>query len=265
MDQDLVLDYQAQCSGGQTDCLPQGQPEITGVVTDQDTGQPLGGARVQMFLQADPSISIETATAADGGYSLEVTAMPAGFYIHQASKAGYQTATRGRWYGGVGTTMNFELRAEVTGMIVQPTLIDITTVPDRVREREVFLRNFTAEVVDWNIEESGGERVSAYFPDELPSYRVFLPALTGDGAAQGQARETTGELQVPADESWLQVSPVSGSLDPNSSQRLGIVVDTTGLESGIYEAALLIHTGSSETPELQVRVRLTVARPGVGS
>ena len=266
VDQDLVLNYQAQRSGGMSDCLPQGQPELAGVVTDADTGLPIEGARVRMFLRADPSISIETTSAADGSYSMDITPMPAGFYLHEASKAGYRTATRSRWYGGVGSTMDFELRAEQTGVIVEPIRVEFTLPPDRTRDRGIFLRNFTAETIEWSVEESGGERVSAYFPNELPLYQVFLPAMSGSDSSQSSPpEEDARELQAVAEVPWLQVSPSSGTLSPDSSERLVIFVDTHGLESGIYEATLLVHTSSSETPELQVRVRLTVTRPGGGS
>ena len=66
---------------------------------------------------------------------------------------------------------------------------------------------------------------------------------------------------VPAvsDVPWLTESPTSGTVAPGGTARVTVSVDTAGLESGIYEANVLIATNSGRQATVQVPVRLVVS------
>ncbi|MGH9243967.1 MAG: malectin domain-containing carbohydrate-binding protein, partial [Acidimicrobiales bacterium] len=61
-------------------------------------------------------------------------------------------------------------------------------------------------------------------------------------------------LDIP----WLDVTPDSGGLAPGRSQRLQISIDTTGLEPGVYNAAITLVTNAAKTPRVTIPIRVVV-------
>jgi hypothetical protein len=61
-------------------------------------------------------------------------------------------------------------------------------------------------------------------------------------------------LDIP----WLAASPASGTLAPGASQNIAVTVDTTGLEPGVYDAALLVRSNSARQATLRIPVHLIV-------
>jgi len=57
---------------------------------------------------------------------------------------------------------------------------------------------------------------------------------------------------------WLSVSPLDGTIEPDDSTDLEIVVDATGLVPGDYEAIVLIRTNDPHNPRLRVMVSVVV-------
>jgi subtilisin family serine protease len=76
-----------------------------------------------------------------------------------------------------------------------------------------------------------------------------------------------GTLVPFTDIPWLSATPTSGTLAPDASANIEATVDTTGLEPGIYQAALVIKNNSSNAPTLYVPVQLVVPayRQGVNN
>ena len=65
------------------------------------------------------------------------------------------------------------------------------------------------------------------------------------------------KTDVPRD-SWLSVSPTTGSIAPNYSQNLLVTVDASGLESGDYYGYVMIQSNDPDESNLIVPVFLTV-------
>ena len=101
---------------------------------------------------------------------------------------------------------------------------------------------------------------------ELKPDRVVTPLLvvgnegTGDltwrlaGGAAGDPPECTDPDQVE----WLDVTPRSGSLAPDDSQRLEVTLDTTGQVPGVLTATLCLDSNDPARPAVTVPVTLTV-------
>jgi hypothetical protein len=66
---------------------------------------------------------------------------------------------------------------------------------------------------------------------------------------------------VPAysDVSWLTVTPTTGSVAVVGNKTLSVVVNTQGLDAGVYIASLFVATNSGRTPRVRIPVSVVVS------
>ncbi|MBN1967234.1 MAG: choice-of-anchor J domain-containing protein [Anaerolineae bacterium] len=79
-------------------------------------------------------------------------------------------------------------------------------------------------------------------------------------ASQGMPFQLWGATvcDVPAEISWLSVSPLSGTVAPGMTGRVTVTLDSTGLAVGTYTAYLCINSDDSQNPAVVVPVSLEV-------
>ncbi|HSH03486.1 MAG TPA: M4 family metallopeptidase [Anaerolineae bacterium] len=63
----------------------------------------------------------------------------------------------------------------------------------------------------------------------------------------------------PADVAWLSTSTSGGTTVPSTTSDVTVILDSTGLSSGVYEATLCIDSNDPVTPVVAVPVTMTVA------
>ncbi|HEX5691255.1 MAG TPA: malectin, partial [Roseiflexaceae bacterium] len=113
--------------------------------------------------------------------------------------------------------------------------------------------------------------VPASLEGQTVSFEVPYAALADDGLMNiglvvGDLIQPTdwapdigyGTLTPFVDVSWLSAAPSSGVVAPDASQNIAVTIDTTGLEPGIYTAALVLASNSPREPVLYVPVQLVV-------
>jgi N-acetylneuraminic acid mutarotase len=88
--------------------------------------------------------------------------------------------------------------------------------------------------------------------------------LTSFGVTGRTFFHDTGDEGCPtirADVPWLSEDPTSGTVGPDSSLVVDVMVDATDLDPGTYSATLLISTTDPAHSQLQVPVNVTVGEP----
>lgn len=97
----------------------------------------------------------------------------------------------------------------------------------------------------------------------LPSYSV-VDALSGqvvvEGAFVGNVFEELVSLGAPGS-AFADISPTSGSVDPNTNTQLLIDVDATGLSTGTYNLVYELETNDPAQPQATITVTLFVVAP----
>ncbi|AOS62934.1 S8 family serine peptidase [Actinoalloteichus hymeniacidonis] len=66
-------------------------------------------------------------------------------------------------------------------------------------------------------------------------------------------------VPVSTDVPWLKQKVTTGSLEPGDSIDVEVEIDTSGLESGVYQATLLFDTNAGRQPVVQVPVEVVVS------
>jgi subtilisin family serine protease len=67
------------------------------------------------------------------------------------------------------------------------------------------------------------------------------------------------QSQESSDTTWLDESPISGTLPAGGTQPIQVSVNSTGLAPGVYNATILYNTNSGREPVVEVPVTLVVA------
>jgi len=80
-------------------------------------------------------------------------------------------------------------------------------------------------------------------------------------AALGGGGPTPASCDSPSDVSWLDVSPSSGTTAAGATSPPSVSVDASGLEPGLYEAILCVHSNDPATPLVEVPVTMDVVVP----
>ena len=102
---------------------------------------------------------------------------------------------------------------------------------------------FTTDSGDWDQLGSGD-----IFPDYSAMFvRPQLAAPSG--------------CSSPSDVSWLSFSSVTGSIAAGGTENVDVVIDSSGLNPGDYEASICVNSNDPENPVVAVPVSLTVTAP----
>lgn len=65
-------------------------------------------------------------------------------------------------------------------------------------------------------------------------------------------------VRISRGASWLNESPVSGTVSPDGNREILITADATGLESGSYSAIIIVTGNDPDNPEVQIPVTMNV-------
>jgi len=66
-------------------------------------------------------------------------------------------------------------------------------------------------------------------------------------------------VRISRGASWLNESPVSGTVAPEDDRRILITADATGLEAGSYSAVIIVTGNDPDNPEVQIPVTMNIA------
>jgi len=69
---------------------------------------------------------------------------------------------------------------------------------------------------------------------------------------------------VPEAISWASASPSSGQTDPDSSEVIDVIFDSTGMVTGAYTGTLCVASNDPDTPEVSVDLMMVVQDPSDG-
>ena len=85
--------------------------------------------------------------------------------------------------------------------------------------------------------------------------------ITNQGTADLSWQLAETACDDPVDVSWLEITPVTGTLTPLTTMPVDIVLDSTGLLAGDYEANLCLSSNDPLATEQQIPIRLRVVEP----
>ena len=83
-----------------------------------------------------------------------------------------------------------------------------------------------------------------------------IPSLNGKCVSQGRLNLYKAVLETKV--KWIHLNPEAGTVEPNQTDNITVVFDANDLESGIYEAEIVIISNDPCHPQLIVPVTLTV-------
>jgi subtilisin family serine protease len=218
---------------------------LQGVVTDYNDGLGISGATVSA--SEDGTMVQQVLTSDSGSYDM---LLPLGIYEVEASASGYQTGTVRLTLDTNGATyiQSFDLRT-ARGE-VGPASLTFLVPPGESRTRTLVLSNTGSLPMDWQITESGGERVMASAtaaPERSPDDGGNVPT------------DTASYDTILADVEWLAATPAGGTVLVGGQQTILIITDATNTELGGYLASIIIQTNSGREAHLAVPVRLVVS------
>ena len=118
-------------------------------------------------------------------------------------------------------------------------------------------------------------------PEDCSTISTVGFPSTGAGPGAGLEMDATGALWAGdqltgtvylidvgdpnvTDVPWLTVDPAEGTVEVGETATLGVTVDTTGLEPGVYGANILVETSAGRVPTVTIPVTLVVSAYQVG-
>jgi hypothetical protein len=224
-----------------------GDPRTLNVpaMVDQECNQSCGWARELTSVAAGP-VSYTAATTAPAG--MTVTVSPASFTIQP------------------GETRTLEITADVSGMAGG----DWAFAEVRLETGDQHLGGAPVASVHYPVAVVPVAAAITVNPAEISADlkpdRVVTPRLTvgNDGTGDltwrlaGGAAGDPPECTDPDTVEWLDVTPRSGTIGPDDTQRLDLTLDSTGQAPGVLTATLCLDSNDPAQPLVTVPVTLTV-------
>jgi hypothetical protein len=126
---------------------------------------------------------------------------------------------------GSGSLYQYDLSLTVPEITVSPANLSVALVEGTSRHERLTIHNNSTQTISW----------------QYPKGRLCAPSCGSS--------------------SWLNVTPITGTIAPNQSQALTVQLNTTNLARGSYSDTLTITSSLSDSPNSQVLIELTVTPP----
>lgn len=105
--------------------------------------------------------------------------------------------------------------------------------------------------------------IDAFDGEELNgTWKIWIEDSYGDGGHQATNIQLTATILLEQEE-WLEVSPISGTVEPSESQTIYLTCDATQLPVGDYEGNIEITSNDPDEAVVNVTVQFEVS-PGQG-
>lgn len=193
-----------------------------------------------------PSAATPVVTDSNGRYR---TYLPAGASPLDVgiAAAGHLPATASvQLNAGQTTVRNFDLLLDAPCVGSSPQALNITLDSNQTANGSVQLRNVGGnQVLNWTMDTAS-------------------PKAWGDDKARvAIVSAAAGELDCdsPSSVPWLTANPLFGQVPAGGSSTVEVLLNSTGLAGGVYEAGMCIFSNDPVKPALALPVTLTVRGP----